>query len=426
MVRSLIDTQHETLTPENPPPTATVRRPAAGLQLAALPLALVAIAMPLVVAVGALLPARLVAEKDVADPADGEVRSVEAPYARVPASAQPVGDRVSFGALEGVAEVDGDRRGDFYFVTISEPAQSVLSHWVSENEREIVPLTYEEKFGTSTPAQRRSISLQMMRTSEQVAQFVALQAVGYEDAEIVPGEVVVGSLVCLEVVGRECTVPVPADEVLDPGDRLVSAEGRPVATVDDLGAALDGRQPGDVVDLEIERPGSDDPLTVSVELIDATDGSGRAIVGFTPFDTASVQLPFEINIDTGSIGGPSAGLAFTLTLIDELSEGDLAGGNDVAVTGEIGLGGEVGAIGGLPQKVAAVKEVGVDHFLVPATQTEETLAEARAIAGDDVEIIPVATLDEALAALEALGGEPIVPVGDDAAVGTGAGDTTGN
>lgn len=415
MVRSLIDTQHETLTPEHLPPSGTTRRPSPRWQLAAIPLAVAAVAMPLVVAVAAFLPASLVADKNFADPVDGEPRSVEAPYARVPASAQPVGDRVSFGALEGVAEVDDDSRGDFLFVTISEPAQSVLSHWVGENEREIVPLTYEEKFGTSTPAQRRSISLQMMRTSEQVAQFVALQAVGYQDAEIVAGEVIVGSLVCLEVEGNECTVSAPADETLDPGDRLVSAEGRPVATVDDLGAALDGRQPGDVVELEIERPGSDDALTVSVELIDAPDGSGRAIVGFTPFDTATVQLPFEINIDSGSIGGPSAGLAFTLTLIDELSEGDLAGGIDVAVTGEMGLGGEVGAIGGLPQKVAAVKQVGVDHFLVPATQTEETLAEARLVAGDEVEIIPVATLDEALAALEALGGDPIVPVDDDVA-----------
>ena len=128
-----------------------------------------------------------------------------------------------------------------------------------------------------------------------------------------------------------------------------------------------------------------------------------------PFDTASVELPFEIGIDTGDIGGPSAGLAFTLTLIDELSEGDMTGGANIAVTGEIGLEGEVGAIGGLPQKVAAVKEVGVDVFLVPASQSEEVLAQARAVAGDDVEIIPVATLDEALAALERLGGDPVVP-----------------
>ena len=123
-----------------------------------------------------------------------------------------------------------------------------------------------------------------------------------------------------------------------------------------------------------------------------------------------MELPFEIDIDTGRIGGPSAGLAFTLTLIDELSEGDLLGGRDVAVTGEIDIDGAVGAIGGLPQKVSAVKQIGVDHFLVPASQSAESLAQARLVAGDDVEIIEVATLDDALAALQRLGGDAVVPL----------------
>jgi PDZ domain-containing protein len=148
-------------------------------------------------------------------------------------------------------------------------------------------------------------------------------------------------------------------------------------------------------------------MTVQVELTASPDDPDRAIVGIVPFDTASVQLPFEINIDTGSIGGPSAGLAFTLTLIDELSAGDLTGGSDVAVTGEIKLDGTVGAIGGLAQKVSAVRQVGVKYFLVPTAQGPEQLERARQIAGDDLEIIPVATLDEALAALQALGGDPL-------------------
>ena len=147
-----------------------------------------------------------------------------------------------------------------------------------------------------------------------------------------------------------------------------------VATVEDLVAELTGKEPGDVVELAIERPEAG-PQTVSVELIASPDDPERTIIGFVPFDTASIELPFEIDIDTGRIGGPSAGLAFTLTLIDELSEGDLTGGIDVAVTGEIGVDGSVGAIGGLPQKVSAVKQVGVDHFLVPASQGEEQLAQ---------------------------------------------------
>ena len=137
------------------------------------------------------------------------------------------------------------------------------------------------------------------------------------------------------------------------------------------------------------------------------DDAGRAILGIVPFDTASVHLPFEVNIDTGEIGGPSAGLAFTLTLIDELSAGDLTGGANVAVTGEIALDGTVGAIGGLAQKVSAVRQAGVHTFLVPTAQGPEQIARAREIGGDAVEIVPVATLDEALAALRTLGGDPL-------------------
>ena len=77
-----------------------------------------------------------------------------------------------------------------------------------------------------------------------------------------------------------------------------------------------------------------------------------------------------MSIDTGRIGGPSAGLAFTLALIDELTEGELTGGRNVAVTGTINLDGSVGPIGGLSQKVNAVLQHDVEVFLVPASQFE--------------------------------------------------------
>ena len=104
--------------------------------------------------------------------------------------------------------------------------------------------------------------------------------------------------------------------------------------------------------------------------MESPDEAGKGIIGFVPFDTTSVRLPFEIAFDTGEIGGPSAGLAFTLTLLDELTEGDLLGGADVAVTGTMQLDGSVGPIGGLPQKVSAVRQAGIEHFIVPAGQSD--------------------------------------------------------
>ena len=417
-MRSSIDTQDDTLTPTPPPSTGIVRAPRPVHRWWAVPLIVLAMATLLAIGLATLLPASRVASKTVSDLDDPSV-TVEAmtPYACTPRSAQPVAERVSFGQLEGFAELDEDRQGDVFFVTISEPKQSILSWWAAggrtcgpagacDIEPEIDFLTRVEKYGRETPAQQRQLSLQMMRTSSQEAQYVALRALGYEDVSIRPGEVVVEALVCLDPGTVECDRYAPADEVLDVGDTLLTADGVALDTVDDLVAQLVDKEPGDTVELEIDRPGSG-RQTVEVELIASPTEPDRTIVGIIPFDTATVALPFEINIDTGRIGGPSAGLAFTLTLIDELSEGDLTGGADVAVTGTIALDGSVGPIGGLAQKVSAVRQVGVEYFIVPTGQGDEQLQRAREIAGDDVEIIPVATLDEALAALERIGGDPI-------------------
>jgi PDZ domain-containing protein len=395
-----------------------VRTPSRIHRAWAIPLTVLAMLALAVVAVAAVLPARFVAEKEVADPdRPGETIVVRPNYARTPRSATPVDDRVSFSGLEGQAEVDQDRTGDIYFVTISNPTQSALSWWAAGGrscavvtecsaEPEIDFYTYQELYPSRSRTQERSISLQMMRTSSQVAQYVALQRLGF-DATINPGNVVVADLVCLEQdADGTCTRQPPAADVLEPGDTLLRIDGVELDTVEDLVAALEGKQPGDTVQLDIDRY-QGGRQTVDVELTSSPDDPGRTIVGFLPFDTATVDLPFEIDIDSQRIGGPSAGVAFTLTLIDELSPGDLTGGHDVAVTGEIQLDGSVGAIGGLPQKASAVRQAGVQYFLVPASQSDADIARAREIAGDEVEIIPVATLDEALAALERIGGDPL-------------------
>jgi PDZ domain-containing protein len=171
--------------------------------------------------------------------------------------------------------------------------------------------------------------------------------------------------------------------------------------------------------MRIDRPDAGE-LDLEVELTASPTEPDRTIVGFIPFDTRRVELPFVLDIDTGSIGGPSAGLAFTLTLIDELTEGELTGGGSIAVTGTIELDGSVGPIGGLRQKASAVAQAGVDVFIVPGLSdnaSEEQAAAFRAeleaaqrAGGDGLRIIPVVNLGEALAALEELGGDPIPPV----------------
>jgi PDZ domain-containing protein len=363
------------------------------------------------VAAASIVPSDWVAS--TTNPRTGEEQGT--PYALTPGSAQPVDDRIAFGDIEGVAEQYAPD-GDVYFVTVTEPAQSVLSWLLGRDHPAVEFHTYEQKYGVQTPQQRRTFSLEMMRTSEQVAQYVALRRLGY-DVEVVPGDVLIEAIVCLEAnaEGTECVRWSPSDDVLDPGDRILRVDGEEIEGVEDLSRILAGYEAGDVVSMTIARPtsgGGATEIDVEVELTASPDDPERTIVGFYPFDTRRVELPFELDIDTGRIGGPSAGLAFTLTLIAELTEGELTGGGRVAVTGTIQLDGTVGAIGGLRQKASAVAQTGVDVFIVPAAQGEDDIAAAREAAGDEVTIIPVETLDEALAVLADLGGDPIPPGGE--------------
>ncbi len=361
------------------------------------------------IGVASLLPSGLVSSKE--NQRTGEMNST--PYALTPASADPVNDRIVFGELpDGVERFD--TANDFVFVTVTAPNQSVLSWFAGRDDPAVDFLTEEDKFGARTPSQRREFNLQMMRTAEQEAQYVALTTLGF-DVEITPGDVIVQDVLCKVPSddGGECEEWFPSDEQIDPADRILEADGVTLESVDDLSAVLADRQPGDTIDLVIERPGEGQE-TVTVELSASPDDPERTIVGFVPFDTRAIQLPFQVDIETGDIGGPSAGLAFTLAMIDELSPGSLTGDQNVAVTGTINLNGEVGAIGGLAQKVSAVHQNGVRVFLVPASQSELDDPVERQRLEDagrgEVRIIPVATLDEALAALEDLGGDPLVPI----------------
>ncbi len=87
-----------------------------------------------------------------------------------------------------------------------------------------------------------------------------------------------------------------------------------------------------------------------------------------------LDFPVDVKIDPGAVSGPSAGLAFTLTIIDELTPGSLTGGKKVAVTGTMDLGGNVGEVGGVPQKTAAALDAGAKLFLVPTPEVAQAKA----------------------------------------------------
>ena len=142
------------------------------------------------------------------------------------------------------------------------------------------------------------------------------------------------------------------------------------------------------------------PRTVSVTLAKRPHHPSEGYVGIAVSDGAWFQLPFRVEVAAAGIGGPSAGLAFTLGIIDELSSGDLTGGKTVAATGVINLNGTVGDVGGVAQKTVAVRQAGASVFLVP---TKEYRA-AESKAGPHLRVVAVANVTQALSVLERLGG----------------------
>lgn len=375
----------------------------------AIPLAAIGFIGVVGIAVVALLPSTLVASKrDCTARDDAGVCTAKGPsedvqFAIVPADAQPVEPRLS---IDGPPTYDSD--GQVLFVTVRSPELSMLEWWVGRENPAVDEKSYSDLYATETPQQQTTRGQRDMRTAKETAEYVALKRLGF-DAELTPGDVIIDELVCLKASedGRTCIEFAPSDKLLDPGDKLVKVDGAPLSVVDDLAPILAKHKAGDTVTIEYERDG--EPGSGEIQLIASPEDPERTIIGFIPSDTAAVSLPpdVKINIDTESIGGPSAGLAFTLTLIDELSEGDLLGGKRIAVTGTININAEVGAIGGLSSKASAVLQSGAKYFLVPTNQGEADIAKARLVVGDAVEIIPVGTLDEALAALERIGGQAL-------------------
>lgn len=248
--------------------------------------------------------------------------------------------------------------------------------------------------GGQTGQENREASVQEMALSQEVAAKVALEHLGYD----VPTE---GTGT---VIGRP--IPdTPAAEVLEPLDVITAVEGEPTPTDAALREVLAEHEPGDTVEVTLERGDDAEELTVDVEMVADPDDADRALLGVMQAFTRDLRyvLPFPVQIDTNDVGGPSAGLALTLGILDVLTEGSLTGGHDIAVTGTIEPDGTVGEVGGVAQKAVVANGTDAELLLVPAAEAEQ----ARSFAADDVQVVGVENLDDALEALAAIGGNAL-------------------
>jgi PDZ domain-containing protein len=245
-----------------------------------------------------------------------------------------------------------------------------------------------------------------MTGAKQIAEYVAMSKIGL-DAQLKEGPILIEQLIC-EGAPAENSACVN----LEVGEQITHLNGVATSTLSQLAVEMKKHKVGDKVILTVlpyvapnaESDGKSKKVSITLM---ANPDDERAIIGFIPADTRITQLPFEVNISTADIGGPSAGLAFTLALLDELTPGNLMGKGRVAATGTMDEEENVGAIGALEQKAVAVRDSGVTLFLVPAGQSSEEMKAARAAAGSGVRIVQVATLDAALKELAKNGGDAL-------------------
>ena len=291
--------------------------------------------------------------------------------------AHPVAPLVS---LKG--ERPSRSKGSIYFVDVPyRPARLIerILPWARPDGASLVQAP------DISSALDRRLGQQEMSDSQKIAPYVALKLLGYKVSARSGGVTILA-----------VELHAPAARVLQPGDVIVSVNGHPVKTILELRGLLADKHPGGEVTIRFRRDGKAHVATLKTAA-DPTDAK-RAIIGVSALDDLQVKLPFPVRIDTGDIGGPSAGLAFALDILQELGR-NVARGRRVAATGELALNGRVLPIGGVKQKTLGARKAGVDVFLVPAGENAQ---EARRYA-DGLRIIPVENLPQALRALATLG-----------------------
>jgi PDZ domain-containing protein len=222
------------------------------------------------------------------------------------------------------------------------------------------------------------------RQSEDSAEYAALQFLNYPMA------------VTVESVNKDG----PSAGKLQDGDAIDAVNGKPVANLDDFQTLIRATKPGDEVVLDYRR--KDGPPGVATVKMGAKPDRDYGFLGVGVLDAP--WAPFSIDFNLANIGGPSAGLMFSLAVVDKLTPGDLNGGKFVAGTGTITGDGEVGSIGGITHKMRSAREAGATVFLVPADNCDE----AKTAPQDGMELIKAENLGQVVGALKTLsaGGEP--------------------
>jgi Lon-like protease len=298
----------------------------------------------------------------------------------------------TLGEVEGkeVVDIEGTdvkpTKGNLNMTTVSQrdglSLGQALALWMSGREQ-LVPreLVYPPDKTRDEIDEDNSADF---KNSEDSAEFAALTYLKYPEAVTVQN-----------IADRS-----PSKGKLEDGDAIDKVNGVPVANLDQFQALLKATKPGDELVLDYRRKNK--PAGTTTVTLGSNPDRDYGYLGVGVLEAP--WAPFSIEFNLANIGGPSAGLMFSLAVIDKLTTGDLNDGKFIAGTGTITQDGEVGPIGGITHKMLAAREAGATVFLVPADNCEEAKSDPQ----DGLALVKVGTLTEAVDALNTIsaGGEP--------------------
>ena len=282
-------------------------------------------------------------------------------------------------AIEGAESYDYE--GNLYQLTVRRDEANYFTYIWAKVDNSVDLYSREVILPKGvTPQELSEISIQNMKTSENVAIAVALNILDYEIETQGDGVLVVGVMDDSPVAGK-----------LLKEDLIISINNEVIKSTTEFISLLRTYEIGDMVLIGLIR--NDKEMSIQTKLIEHIDYENEPMVGFlasTP--NQRFVFPISVDIDTGNVGGPSAGLMMALNVYNSLTEYDITKGIKVAGTGTIEIDGSVGPVGGVKQKVIAAKNAGSTLILVPTANFDDV----KSYIDEDTNIVSVDTFNEAL------------------------------
>lgn len=302
---------------------------------------------------------------------------VRVPYVIIsPGNATPLDQSVV--SVKGATTYE--HRGDLLYltVTVSNRDPNLFTYVLARLDSNSDVEPRQNVIGCASYEASNRLAVEGMSDSQDTAKAIALTHLGY-DVPADPSHVQIADVVC----GG------PSDGRLELGDVIESVDGTEVLAADQVRPLVVAHRPGDDVTFVVDRGG--DRRTVVVRL---GRHAGSPYAGILTRTVTRHAFPVDVTIDTARVSGPSAGLAFSLAIVDDLTPGSLTRGRSVAVTGTIEPDGRVGPVGGVAQKAVTAERAGARLMLVPRDEVRD----ARRHAGS-MRVVGVSTFDDALLAL---------------------------